>query len=116
MSKLGTTTVLETACRAMLLATLADNPRLQVTALDELTKNGARIETWSDKMISAFRHALDEVVNEEADHDPMFKRVLEDLEEFRAPKADVSPSHHQHREWEDPLAARHGREWRHSSY
>ena len=91
MSKLAGATVLETACRAMLLATLAESPRLQA-ALNELTKNGVRIETRSDKMMSAFRHAWHEVVNEEGDHDPMFKRVLEDLEEFRAPNADVSPS------------------------
>jgi len=91
MSKLAGATVLETACRAMLLATLAESPRLQA-ALNELTKNGVHIETRSDKMMSAFRHAWDEIVNEEGDHDPMFKRVLEDLEEFRAPNADVSPS------------------------
>jgi TRAP-type mannitol/chloroaromatic compound transport system substrate-binding protein len=87
MSKLAGATVLETACRAMLLATLAE-PRLQA-ALNELTKNGVRIETRSDKMMSAFRHAWHEVVNEEGDHDPMFKRVLEDLEDFRTPNADV---------------------------
>jgi len=51
-----------------------------------------RIETWSDEMMGAFRRAWAEVAKEEADHDPMFKRVLEDIETFRAPKPDVSPS------------------------
>jgi TRAP-type mannitol/chloroaromatic compound transport system substrate-binding protein len=84
--------ILETACRAMLLATLAESPRIEAAALDELAKDGVRIETWSDEMMSAFRRAWEEVAKEEADHDPVFKRVLEDLETFRAPKPNVSPS------------------------
>ena len=43
-------TVLETACRSMLLTTLAESPRLQAAALAELAKQGVRIETWSDDL------------------------------------------------------------------
>jgi TRAP-type mannitol/chloroaromatic compound transport system substrate-binding protein len=38
-------TVLDTACRAMLLATLAESPRLQNKALADLAKDGVRVET-----------------------------------------------------------------------
>jgi TRAP-type mannitol/chloroaromatic compound transport system substrate-binding protein len=86
-------TELETACRAILLATLAESPLLQAAALDELVKDGVRIDTWTDEMMGAFRRAWDDVAKEESDSDPVFKRVLDDLEEFRAPKpASVSPS------------------------
>jgi len=85
-------TVLDTACRAMLLTTLAESPRLQAAALDDLVKDGVRIETWSDEMMDAFHRAWDDVAKEEGDRDPVFKRVLDDLEKFRAPKPAVSPS------------------------
>ena len=50
-----------------------------------------RIETWSNEMMEAFHSAWDDVAKE-GDRDPVFKRVLDDLEKFRAPKPAVSPS------------------------
>ena len=85
-------TVLETACRATLLATLAESPRLQATALEELAKDGVRVETWSDEMMKAFRRAWDEVAKEEGDRDEFFRTVLEDLEKFRAGQPSPAPS------------------------
>jgi hypothetical protein len=43
-------------------------------------------------MMEAFHSAWDDVAKEEGDRDPVFKRVLDDLEKFRAPKPAVSPS------------------------
>jgi TRAP-type mannitol/chloroaromatic compound transport system substrate-binding protein len=83
-------TVLETACRAMLLTTLAESPRLQAAALAELAKQGVRVETWSDELARAFRKAWDQVAREESNRDPLFKKVLDDLDKFRAgPEASV---------------------------
>ena len=85
-------TVLDTACRATLLATLAESPRLQAAALDELTEDGVHVETWSDDMMKAFRSAWDEVAKEEGTRDAFFWNVLDDLEKFRAgPTASPSP-------------------------
>ena len=77
-------TLLETACRSMLLTTLAESPRLQVAALAELAKQGVRIETWSDDLARAFRGAWEEVASEESSRDPFFRTVLSDIEKFRA--------------------------------
>ena len=84
-------TVLETACRSMLLTTLAESPRLQAAALAELSKQGVRIETWSDDLARAFRNAWDEVAKEESNRDPFFRRVLDDLDTFRAGPAASGP-------------------------
>ncbi|HEU0017589.1 MAG TPA: TRAP transporter substrate-binding protein DctP [Methyloceanibacter sp.] len=77
-------TVLETACRSMLLTTLAESPRLQAAALAELAKQGVRVETWSDDLARAFRRAWEEVASEESSREPFFRTVLSDLEKFRA--------------------------------
>ena len=85
-------TVLDTACRAMLLATLAESPRLQSQALGDLAKDGVRVETWSDEMMSAFRRAWNVVAEEEGSRDPFFKKVFDDLEKFRAGQQSAEPS------------------------
>jgi TRAP-type mannitol/chloroaromatic compound transport system substrate-binding protein len=77
-------TALETACRSMLLTTLAEGPRLQAAALTELAEQGVRIETWSDELARAFRRAWEEVASEESAYDAFFRAVLADLEKFRA--------------------------------
>jgi TRAP-type mannitol/chloroaromatic compound transport system substrate-binding protein len=82
--------LIETACQATLLATLAESPRLQTQALAELAVKGVRIETWPDEMLKAFRTAWDAVAKEEGDRDAFFRAVLDDLESFRAPR--LSPS------------------------
>jgi TRAP-type mannitol/chloroaromatic compound transport system substrate-binding protein len=85
-------TVLDTACRAMLLTTLAESPRLQSQALADLAKDGVRVETWSDEMMSAFRRAWNVVAEEEGSRDPFFKKVFDDLEKFRAGQPNAEPS------------------------
>jgi TRAP-type mannitol/chloroaromatic compound transport system substrate-binding protein len=82
--------LIETACQATLLATLAESPRLQTQALAELAAKGVRIETWPDEMLKAFRTAWDAVAKEEGDRDAFFRAVLDDLDSFRAPRP--SPS------------------------
>ena len=85
-------TVLETACRSMLLTTLAESPRLQAAALAELAKQGVRIETWSDDLARAFRGAWEEVASEELSRDPFFRTVLSDIEKFRAGPEPSAPA------------------------
>jgi TRAP-type mannitol/chloroaromatic compound transport system substrate-binding protein len=85
--------LIETACRATLLETLAESPRLQADALAELAaKHGVRIETWPDAVLVALRGAWDEVAKEEGDRDVFFKAVLEDLDHFRAQRPSRSGS------------------------
>lgn len=79
--------LIETACRATLLSTLAESGPLQADALAKLAKHGVRVETWSDEMLKAFRNAWDEVAKEEAKRDVFFRVVLDDLDAFRAPES-----------------------------
>jgi hypothetical protein len=55
------------------LRPLAESSRLQAAALEELAKDGVRVETWSDEMMRAFRRAWDEVAKEEGDRDEFFQ-------------------------------------------
>ena len=77
--------IIETACKAMLLTTLAESPHLEATALADLAaKDGVRIEPWPEDVLAAFRGAWEEVAKEEGDRDAFFKAVLDDLESFRS--------------------------------
>ena len=77
--------VLETACKAMLLTTLAESPHLEADALADLAaKDGVRIEPWPEDVLAALRGAWEEVAKEEGDRDAFFKAVLDDLESFRS--------------------------------
>jgi TRAP-type mannitol/chloroaromatic compound transport system substrate-binding protein len=83
--------LIETACQATLLATLAESPRLQAQALVDLAaKDGVRIETLPDEVMAALRTAWSEVAKEEGDRHAFFKEVLDDLERFRSKDASVS--------------------------
>jgi extracellular solute-binding protein (family 7) len=106
-------TVLETACRATLLATLAESPRLQAAALEELPKDGVCVETWSDEMMKAFRRAWDEVAKEEGDRDEFSERCGRTLRNSRrATKARIPHLHRRRLEREGSTRGRLiGREW-----
>ena len=77
--------VIETACEATILTTLAESARLEREALADLAaKDGVRIEPWPQEVLDAFRVAWSEVAKEEGDRDVFFKEVLDDLASFRA--------------------------------
>jgi TRAP-type mannitol/chloroaromatic compound transport system substrate-binding protein len=80
-------TLIEAACQATLLSTLADSRKLEADTLAELgTNEGVRIKTLSDDVLIALRGAWDEVAKDEGDRDAFFRSVLEDLDAFRTPK------------------------------
>jgi TRAP-type mannitol/chloroaromatic compound transport system substrate-binding protein len=82
-------TLIEGACLAMLQSTLTNSARLQNEAMAELaSKDGVRVETWPEEVLTAFRVAWAEVAKDEGDRDYFFKEVLEDIEKFRAKQAD----------------------------
>jgi TRAP-type mannitol/chloroaromatic compound transport system substrate-binding protein len=77
--------LIETACKATLLETLAESSGIQATALAELAeKHGVRIATWPEAVLGAFHDAWDEVAQEEGSRDAFFKSVLDDLDRFKA--------------------------------
>ena len=80
--------LIETACRANMLTTLASSAKLQRDALAELTtKDGVRVLPLPQDALDAFRAAWIEVAKEEGDQDAFFKEVLDDLESFRSKQA-----------------------------
>jgi TRAP-type mannitol/chloroaromatic compound transport system substrate-binding protein len=88
-------TLIETACKASMLTTLASSAKLQREALAELaTKDGVRIMPLPQDALDAFRAAWVEIAREEGDQDAFFKEVLDDLETFRAKtqRSSVAPA------------------------
>jgi len=83
--------VIETACKATLLTTMVESPRLEADALAGLAgKDGVRIEPWPDDVLAAFRGSWDAVAKEEGDRDAFFQAVFDDLASFRAKGASSS--------------------------
>jgi TRAP-type mannitol/chloroaromatic compound transport system substrate-binding protein len=83
--------IIETACKAMLLMTLAESPRLEADALADLvSKSGVRVEPWPEDVMDALRGSWEAVAKEEGDRDAFFQAVFDDLARFRA-KGTSSP-------------------------
>jgi hypothetical protein len=83
--------IIETACKAMLLRTLAESPRLEADALADLvSKSGVRVEPWPEDVMDALRSSWEAVAKEEGDRDAFFQAVFDDLARFRA-KATTAP-------------------------
>ncbi len=55
----------------------------QLQPLADLEAAGVNVHTWSPEMMDAFRGAWDEVVAEQTEADPDFKRAWESLSDFR---------------------------------
>lgn len=83
--------LIETACEATLLETLAESARAQSNALADFAIDGVRIATWPDEVLAAFRSAWAEVAKEESDKDSFFKEVLDDLAQFEKAGAPSLP-------------------------
>ncbi|MGI8725127.1 MAG: TRAP transporter substrate-binding protein [Methyloceanibacter sp.] len=83
--------LIETACEAMLLETLAESGRAQKKALADFARDGVRIAPWPDEVLTAFREAWAEVAQEESGKDPFFKEVLDDLTQFGKGEAGALP-------------------------
>jgi len=83
--------LIETACKASMLTTLASSAKLQREALADLaTKDGVRILPLPQDALDAFRAAWVEIAREEGEQDAFFKEVLDDLETFRSKRAGSS--------------------------
>ena len=76
---------IELGIRASLLQTQAIGEGSQGAVIKEnAEKRGVQNMYWSDEMLDAFHQAWDEVVAEECAKDPMFKKVWDNLQAFRA--------------------------------
>ena len=77
-------TVIETACRAMLLTTLAESPRLQARALAELAKRASASRPGRTIWCEPFAAPGRKLRTKRAIGTPFFQDGADDIEKFRA--------------------------------
>lgn len=75
--------LLETACKAIMTDTLAEGEARQFAVLNQAEEKGIEIRYWSDEILTAYRNAWNEVVEEQSEKDAFFKKVWTDLKDFR---------------------------------
>jgi TRAP-type mannitol/chloroaromatic compound transport system substrate-binding protein len=75
---------LETVCQASMADSFAEGEAIQFAAMRRnVEEREVQNHYWSPEMLALFRQAWDEVVAEEIARDAQFKKVWEDLSEFR---------------------------------
>ena len=76
---------IKVACLANITTTLAEGEATNYAAMVEnQEKNGVTIKQWSPEILAAFEKNWNEVAAELAAGDPFFKKVWDDLQEYRA--------------------------------
>jgi len=76
--------LLEMACGESLRDTMARGESLQAPALRRMQEqHGVHIMTWPPEILGAYRQAWEEVVAEESEANPMFKKVYDSYSSFR---------------------------------
>ena len=71
-------------CKASMADSFAEGEAIQADAmLTNKDKHGVTIERWNKEQLAAFQKAWNEVATEEAAKDPFFKKVWDDLKDFR---------------------------------
>ena len=75
--------IIETVCLASMTNSLAEAEAAQgATLVRQVEENGVSLEYWSDDMLAAYETAWEEVIAEQT-QDPFFKKVWDDLSQFR---------------------------------
>lgn len=76
--------VIEIACQAAMLDSFAKSESLQAAAIRRnADERGVKNRTWSPEMLTVFSKTWQQVAQREADRDPFFKEVWEQLKSFR---------------------------------
>lgn len=84
---------IEVACLANITTNLAEGEAKNFDAMIENTeKNGVQIKQWSPEILAAFEENWNVVAAELAESDPFFKKVWDDLQEYRKGYATWSKS------------------------
>ncbi len=76
--------LLEMCCRDGIVRSIAVGEASQYAAMRKsVEKHGVNIMYWSDEMLELYRRTWEEVARQECAEDPFFKKVWDDLSEFR---------------------------------
>lgn len=85
--------VINTICRAATADSFAMTEAIQAEAMEEnVAKNGVINKRWSDEMLGVFQSTWTQVAEEQSAADPFFKKVFDDLSNFRG-SYDIWESH-----------------------
>ncbi|MDX1320711.1 MAG: C4-dicarboxylate ABC transporter, partial [Oceanospirillum sp.] len=80
----GQQAAMDQVCKASMTDSFAEGEAKQFAVMKEnVEKNNVKIMKWNDTMLDAFEAAWTEVAQEEASNDAFFKKVWDDLSEFR---------------------------------
>ena len=75
---------IKTACLANITTSLAEGEATNYAAMvDNAENTGVMIKKWPDEMLNTFQETWNEVALELAEEDEMFKKVWDDLNEYR---------------------------------
>ena len=80
--------MIEISCGEANMWLMAKGDATQGEALEFLKSKGVQIHTWTDDQIAAFRKAWDEVAEEAAGQDPLFREIYDSYKSFRASYAE----------------------------
>lgn len=76
--------IIETACEAQMLRTMAEGEAVQLEPLAKMqSENGVTVHTWPDEILAAYESAWNEVVAEKSAEDADFKRAWDSISAFR---------------------------------
>ncbi|MEZ5714599.1 MAG: TRAP transporter substrate-binding protein [Paracoccaceae bacterium] len=76
--------IIETACEAQMLMTMAEGEAVQLAPLKEMQeKHGVQVHEWPAEILAAYHKAWDEVAAEKSASDPDFKRAWDSIQAFR---------------------------------
>ncbi len=75
--------IVENTCKASMTNAIAEGEAMQFDVMKKSKENGVEIRYWNQTMLDTFQSKWDEVVAEKTATDPFFKKVWDDLSQFR---------------------------------
>ncbi|SFG92515.1 extracellular solute-binding protein, family 7 [Neptunomonas qingdaonensis] len=79
----GQQAIVDGTCKASMTNSFAEGEAMQFPVMAEAKANGVEIRYWNDTMLKAFEDKWLEVAAEKSAEDAFFKKVWDDLSEFR---------------------------------
>jgi TRAP-type mannitol/chloroaromatic compound transport system substrate-binding protein len=76
--------IIELACGDMIREAIAEGEAAQWKAMTEMQAAGVQIRRWPPEVVAAMESAWNEVVAEEAQRNPGFRRIYDSYETFRS--------------------------------
>ncbi len=75
--------IVENTCKASMTNAIAEGEAMQFDVMKKSKENGVEIRYWNQTMLDTFQSKWDEVVAEKTATDPFFKKVWDDMSQFR---------------------------------